>query len=77
LRAAVYGVIGHLPFAAGKAQSSRLRHKRRKARANLRGSKYKNACVAERDETTKKFVLNGVEKLSLRGVTSVLARRAR
>jgi hypothetical protein len=52
------------PLCGRQAQSSRLRHKRRKARANRRGSKYKNACVSEHDETTKKFVSNGVEKLS-------------
>jgi hypothetical protein len=55
------------PLCGRQAQSSRLRHKRRKARANQRGGKYNNACVAERDETTKKFVLNGVERLSPRG----------
>jgi hypothetical protein len=54
-----------------------LRHKRRKARANLRGSKYKIACTVELDETTKKFVLNGVEKLGPGGSERARARRGR
>jgi hypothetical protein len=65
------------PLCGRQAQSSRLRHKRRKARANLRGSKYKNACAAERDETTKKFVLDGVEKVGPGAAAPARARRSR
>jgi hypothetical protein len=53
-----------------------LRHKRRKARAKNRVSKYKRACVPERYETTKKFVSNGVGKRHARGALTVLARGA-